>query len=449
MDGIGGIGSAVMVELPPIEVDPVQLDPIEVTPDDPLPSASLPGDGSFGDPIAGFQATNAQINAAVNGLSQQIDATIERMRVMGPPPVPTVPLPLPAPPPIIAPAEPELFIPPPAASATAPASAAPSAGSSNTGSPASELRPEAAALGVAATAAAPEMSSASLATAQQALARGLPWVARFVGTPALVAGLASEVFNFGSIPDDAQERAMREGAERSAAPPIPPAPGLIPPAEPLPNREEFPVAEPLPSGEELPVAEPLPQLPGRTVAPPLPTVPDSTPVEPGPLILENRGDPGLTRPTGEIGAAPTGTRRVNRKGATPDDKAQIASEQEVADRLAAQGYRVIEQPAAGENPILTTERMRALGLRERAKPDLLVEGRVFDIYTPEKDDVRSVRDGIAKKVVRYNQTDRVVVDLRGTSVIEADVRAAIRATPIPGLKEVITLTDQGLGRAFP
>ncbi|MDQ8727233.1 hypothetical protein [Bradyrhizobium sp. LHD-71] len=104
---IGSTGSTATIELPPIVV----------TPDDPLP-----GDGSFGDVIAGFQATNAQMSAAVNGLSQQIDATIEQMRAIGPPPLPVVPPPLPAPPPVIALPEPEVFIPPPQ-----PASAAPPA----------------------------------------------------------------------------------------------------------------------------------------------------------------------------------------------------------------------------------------------------------------------------------------------------------------------------------
>jgi hypothetical protein len=212
MDGIGGIGSTAPIELPEIVV----------TPDDALPDDTLPGDGSFGDPIAGFQATNAQMSTAVNGLSQQIDATIEQMRAMGPPTVPAL-LSVPVSPPVIAPPAPDLFIPPPApstepASATTPAAAVPAAEPGNTGSPAGGLPPQAAALGIAATVAAPQAPSALLAAERQALVRVLPWVGRFAGTPALVVGLASEVFNFGSIPNDAQERAMREAAERSAVP---------------------------------------------------------------------------------------------------------------------------------------------------------------------------------------------------------------------------------------
>ena len=445
MDGIGGIGSTAPIELPEIVV----------TPDDPSPDDMF-GDGSFGDPIAGFQVTNAQMNAAVNGLSQQIDATIEQMRAMGPPAVPA-PLSVPVSSPVIAPPAPDPFILPPTpsaepASATPPAAAAPSSEPGSTGSSAGGFPPQAAALGVAATVAAPEAPSAFLAAERLALTRALPWVARFAGTPALVVGLASEVFNFGSIPNDAQERAMREAAERSAvpvspdqtqllgfspAPPIAPLPGLTPPAQPLPNREE------------LPMADPLPPPPGFTTTPPLPAVPGFTPVITGPLVLErNEGNPGLTRPTAEIGGVPTGTRPVNRQDATPEKKQQIASEQEFADRLAAQGYRVIQQPTVGENPALTPERMRSLGLRETADPDLLVEGRVFDIYTPERDNVDTAWQGIADKVAK-GQADRIALDLRGTSLTEADVRAALRANRVPGLKEVITLTDLGLGRAFP
>jgi hypothetical protein len=205
----------------------------------------------------------------------------------------------------------------------------------------------------------------------------------------------------------------------------------------------------LPNREELPMADPPPPLPGFTTTPPPPALPGFTPVNPGPLVLErNEGNRSLTRPTGEIGGVPTGTRRGNREGATPDQKLQVASEQEFADRLASQGYRVIQQPTVGEKPALTPEKMRALGLRETANPDLLVEGRVFDIYTPERDNADTVWNGIADKVVE-RQADRIALDLRGTSLTEADVRAALRANRIPGLKEVITLTDRGLGRAFP
>jgi hypothetical protein len=110
---------------------------------------------------------------------------------------------------------------------------------------------------------------------------------------------------------------------------------------------------------------------------------------------------------------------------------------------------VIQQPTVGENAALTPERMRAFGLRETADPDLLVEGRVFDIYTPERDDAGTVWQAIAGKVVVNRQADRIAIDLRGTSLTEADVRAALGANRIRGLKEVITLTDRGLGRAFP
>jgi hypothetical protein len=109
---------------------------------------------------------------------------------------------------------------------------------------------------------------------------------------------------------------------------------------------------------------------------------------------------------------------------------------------------VVQQPTEGDNPALTQERMRALGLRPTADPDLLVEDRVWDIYAPlPSTDARGVAGGIASKI-KIRQTDRVAVDLRSTSVTEVPVRAALRAEPLRGLKEVITLTEQGLGRPF-
>lgn len=56
--------------------------------------------------------------------------------------------------------------------------------------------------------------------------------------------------------------------------------------------------------------------------------------------------------------------------------------------------------------------------------------------------------GIADKISK-GQTDRVVVDLRHSSATRAELEAEFKAYPIEGLKEVITMTEYGVGRAFP
>ena len=107
----------------------------------------------------------------------------------------------------------------------------------------------------------------------------------------------------------------------------------------------------------------------------------------------------------------------------------------------------MQNPTGGANPPLTPERMRAEGLKETKDPDLLIENRVFDTYTPEEDDAGSVRNGIKKKIDE-GQTHRVVVDLRRTTQTEASVRAALRADPVEGLREVIIVTEEGVGQPF-
>jgi hypothetical protein len=56
---------------------------------------------------------------------------------------------------------------------------------------------------------------------------------------------------------------------------------------------------------------------------------------------------------------------------------------------------------------------------------------------------------LASKKIYNWQTDRMVVDLRDKSVTRAELEAELKAYPIEGLKEVITVTKYGFGHAFP
>jgi hypothetical protein len=171
----------------------------------------------------------------------------------------------------------------------------------------------------------------------------------------------------------------------------------------------------------------------------------------GPQVNESRGgggDPGLTRPTGQVGGKPGEQRSASSEGATPKDKAQVDSENQVGGAFARAGYRTVQNPTEGSNPALTPERLRAEGLNPRARPDLLVENRIYDTYTPEADNANSIRKGIAVKIGE-RQTQRVAVDLRGTTQTEAAVRATLRAHPVPGLKEVVIIAKDGIGHPLP
>jgi hypothetical protein len=164
-------------------------------------------------------------------------------------------------------------------------------------------------------------------------------------------------------------------------------------------------------------------------------------------IQESRSDPGRTQPTGALGGTPTGPRSTSAENARPAKKIQVDSENQVADKLASSGYQTVQNPTEGPNPPLTPERMAAEGLKPGRDPDLLIENRVFDTYTPVKDNAQSVRDGINGKI-EARQTHRVVVDLRQTTQTPASVRAALRNKPVRDLREVIFLTKDGLDQPF-
>ena len=335
----------------------------------------------------------------------------------------------------------------------------------------------------------------TLAAGGEAIGGALPTLARLL--PPVAAGAAFAQGFFGdmySIPDQGAETRMRLDSEaRLKALGLRPG-ATVPEAVPAPPAQLGEVAAPAVQGEgglaltpspeglagplpgftgAVPQIGPegflaLPQgfgpLPGFAAAPPLgmalpgltpagqtPPLPGFGAVDPalgGALGLAIGADPGLTRPTGPVDGLPTGTAPRNVPFADPAAKAQIASEQRFAGALAAAGYQTVRQPTVGPDPAITPERLAALGLAPTRNPDLLVEGRIFDIYTPVSDALQSVAAGIAAKVAD-GQTDRIALDLTGTPFTDAQVRAVLRASPIAGLKEVITLTKTGLGRAFP
>lgn len=64
------------------------------------------------------------------------------------------------------------------------------------------------------------------------------------------------------------------------------------------------------------------------------------------------------------------------------------------------------------------------------------------------DEVSQIYLGIARKISK-RQTDRIVVDLRQTPATRAELEEELKAYPIEGLKELITVTEYGLGHGFP
>jgi Contact-dependent growth inhibition CdiA C-terminal domain len=191
------------------------------------------------------------------------------------------------------------------------------------------------------------------------------------------------------------------------------------------TRKTTPTPAPTPSPKPTPTPKPAPTPKPKPAPTPKPTVPSQT------------------RPSGKAGGKPTGTPATNKPNARPDFKRGIARENESAQALAGHGYKVEQQPK------VSPEKMKELGLKPGKNPDYMVEGKVFDGYAPTSPNINGVRSGVVDKINK-GQADRVVVNLADTNVSSGSLRQSLKDNPPPGLKEVITIDQNGvIHRTFP
>jgi hypothetical protein len=149
-----------------------------------------------------------------------------------------------------------------------------------------------------------------------------------------------------------------------------------------------------------------------------------------------------TQMTGTPGGAPTGPLTEVRSG--PDITVQRSDEMEnsAAAVLADSGYRVHQNPTPAE-----VAQARAdtgdTGLPTK-NPDYLIEGRVFDCYSPTEPEksLRGVWTETKNKIMK-EQTQRVVVNLEDWRGDVRDLQRQFDDWPINGLKEVKVITPQG------
>ncbi len=153
-------------------------------------------------------------------------------------------------------------------------------------------------------------------------------------------------------------------------------------------------------------------------------------------------EPLITQGTGRPGGTPTG----HPTRPKPDDDASvhrsIQRENEGATILADHGYHIQQNPTRDE----VAQARQATGDtgNPKSKPDYLVEGRVFDCYSPgDTKPVRGVHWEVENKVVNKRQTQRMVVNLADWPGDTAALRMQFRDWPIPGLKELKAITPDG------
>jgi hypothetical protein len=120
----------------------------------------------------------------------------------------------------------------------------------------------------------------------------------------------------------------------------------------------------------------------------------------------------------------------------------VTGENAAAVVLAGRGFVVMQNPLPAQ---VAAARDRHQDTGEPTKnPDYLVEGRVFDCYTPKvSTSPRNVWSEVDKKKVRKGQTQRVVLSLRDWGGDPDVLRAQFTDWPVPGLKELVVVTGDG------
>jgi hypothetical protein len=138
---------------------------------------------------------------------------------------------------------------------------------------------------------------------------------------------------------------------------------------------------------------------------------------------------GRTKPSGtpDANATPGGHSTSISKNADPETVRALTRENESAEILSRNGYKVEQNP----NVPNTTR-----------NPDYRVEGEVFDCYAPATDKPRGIADAIEKKV-KKGQADRIVLNLSDSAVDPAALNAQLHDWPIEGLKEVTVIDKMG------
>ena len=151
--------------------------------------------------------------------------------------------------------------------------------------------------------------------------------------------------------------------------------------------------------------------------------------QPGSSVAVTTGRPVVTGVGGNGGVAGelTGTRTVIPPLSDVATTRSLIRENESADILASNGYKVEQNPPT---------------LPNGKNPDYVVNGQVFDNYAPSTSSVRNAWSEIDKKVAR-GQANNVVVNLADSSISPAALREQVMNYPIPGLKQVIIIDKSG------
>lgn len=109
--------------------------------------------------------------------------------------------------------------------------------------------------------------------------------------------------------------------------------------------------------------------------------------------------------------------------------------------VAAQAYRVHQNPTRSE--VAEARAATGDGGNPGKNPDFLIEGHVFDCYSPTSTrSTRGVWTEVSNKV-EEGQTERVVLNLHDWGGNFASLQRQFNDWPIAGLKELVAITRSG------
>ncbi|MFC6019286.1 hypothetical protein ACFP2T_24155 [Plantactinospora solaniradicis] len=112
-----------------------------------------------------------------------------------------------------------------------------------------------------------------------------------------------------------------------------------------------------------------------------------------------------------------------------------------ADTVADKGYRIHQNPTRSE---IADARLNTGDTGDPSKdPDYLIEGHVFDCYSPTPTRaVRGIWTQVSKKVTD-SQTQRVVLNLHDWRGDLTELQRQFDNWPVTGLKELVAVTRSG------
>jgi hypothetical protein len=112
-------------------------------------------------------------------------------------------------------------------------------------------------------------------------------------------------------------------------------------------------------------------------------------------------------------------------------------ENESAKALAAAGYDIEQNPPTTPNG---------------KNPDYLIQGELWDCYSPTGTSSRTIHKAIYDKVGKNEedrQAKRIVLNLDGSTVNPAEIRSRLARSPIRGLREIKIVKDGAVTQFYP